>query len=313
MAKFLSINLLGTTPVAVAKQVTPKAQPKAIGKKLYYAFAFALLTIAITIAGYLYLSGREPKSTRVDVVKVEHVKPRPSEQIHTPREARPVQHLGLKEVPWLGAIAPLLRSLISARGNIYSITTGPEGVIIFSGTVPGESINKDSLGQLLPDANIDKIKILSMKPVKEGIAYVASAELRVAKQLDFDPVSVPPYERGIIYKQIDSLAKAAGLKNVKTEIVGTEEIKGGSRFLISLRAEGDLPTITNFVKCVEEIRKMVEISRFTIEGIYGKPLSEGSLKAGFIVRAYYLPALFQQFAQSQSPTDAAGKVDSISR
>ncbi|GEM_PF-2525870 len=292
MAKFLETNLLGDE-VIVPEPVKIPGMVKGKGKQLRIAVLLAVLVIAVALGGVIVLPKIIDKASNGNNI-VERPKPPPPKPDTTTSvkpvpKPPPTKSKGLKEVPWIGATAELFDKLSGAKGSLYSIATGPEGVVLFSGVVPGESAKVDSGGELLPGANLTSIKVLSVYGVTGGVKYVASASMVPLKEIDYDPKPVPPYRRGQVLRQLDSLARAAGLTDVQTEAVGREEVEGGSRYLIAVRCMGELGQINKFLHSADDVHLMMEVGRFSLEGATGKSIEEDKLAGGFVFRVYDLP------------------------
>jgi len=297
MSKFLVTNLIREEFLA-AEPVAEVVKARGRGKKLYVAVAMALLVIAMTLGGYVILTKfviKEPElvarpnkpATPIEPRPADTTKPRPP----TPTPRKPVVSTGLKQIPWIGAVGELLSKIPKVKGELYSIATGPEGVVIFSGVVPGENTDVNAGETLFPDANLKNIKVLSVKPVTGGVKYVATGELIPIKKIDFDPEPVPPYSRGQVLRELDSMAISSGLTEVETEAVGSEEISGGSRYLIAIRGVGELVKVSRFVSEAENSGWMLEISNFSLDGVSGGPIEENRIKMGLIFRIYNLPKI----------------------
>jgi hypothetical protein len=318
VAKFIEIDLLSKTPSVVAplpptvKKAVPQA-PKAsptpstkTGKKLYLAIALALFVIVIGIGSFLFLSrftNKMKNAVTESIVTTNPAPPVPTDTI--PRPAPEPE--GLIQIQFIGTTAPIFESLKNAKGEIFSASIGPEGILLFDGIVPGENPKVDSGAPLLSGDVIKEISILKTAAAKKGVAYLASAKISPLVNLDFDPEPVPPYLRGQVLSEIDSLAHSAGLKDIVIEVQGQTEVPGGSRFAVNVLAKGNLLKVTDFVKRIESSKQMVCISRFALEGVSRKNIKEDILRAGFIIDIYDLqiPALSAQPIAESKPDSVA--------
>ncbi len=306
MAKLIHTNLLGEEipqpePISQSgKTGTVKKRGSKKGRKLYMAVAGAALVILIAMGGFILLSkyvgsGPEiienverpvpvprPRSGHKPVkINADTTDTRPVGEAH-PARTRPK---GLSGIPWMGAVAEVIGAISETADGIYSLTSGPEGVVILC----GRTTNEASIDSTILALKLKNPKTLSTKQIEGKTEYIAYAGLVPLERIDFDPVPVPPYERGQILRELDSLAHVAGLRDIRSEALGRDEIPGGSRFLISISCRGGLDGIISFIGAVNSRQRMIEIGRFSLEGISGKSLTEEELKAGFIFRIYDLP------------------------
>ena len=320
MTKFLAIKLIEPQTVPVL------AEEKGKSRRWPLLAALAVITVVLTVAAWNYLPKLIPQLGLRRIVRTERtprmpqttdrkpatstrpsakepVQPRPT----TPRQPSPAPTPTVATsaaIPWFGLLSPIIEGIKSNAGSIYSVTSGAEGTLLISGVSPG-NVEAASIAPLPRSRAVGSEVLLSSKPVAGGIRYIVSVKLIPNTAIDPTAQSVPPYLRGAVLRELDSLARAAGLNEVSSGAVGRDVIEGGSRYLISLRGNGSLDNIANFIRRVEGFGKMIEVSRFSLEGTGGNPLGEDVVKAGFIFRVYTLPANNPQPVASRGSEDLA--------
>ncbi len=304
MTKFLAIKLIEaqTVPILVEEEEggQRKRWPILVGA--------GVVIIILAVVGLTYLPKLSPKYAMRRYAKTESV---PRMQQGTSRRPSPGtsnRNTGTTQkptatkpgttipkptsvepsvIPWFGVISPILESVETGGGHIYSITTGSEGILLLSGILHGE-VEAASIGPMLRSPSIRSETVLTSNISGGSTDFIVSARIEPASSIDPGLESVPPYLRGAVLREVDSLARIAGLSSVSSGAVGREVIPGGSRYLISIKGKGSLASVSDFIHRIENSGKMIEVSRFSLEGIAGKPIVEDVLKAGFIFRIYQL-------------------------
>lgn len=309
MTKFLATNLLEEKPSGKRKKPAKGSQKKG-GKKVTTAVLLALLVIVIALGGYTILSKYVESKPQIANTEIEvplpgnrrQSRPEPESEAVTEKQPLPESTVdevpeGLKGVPWIGIMGPVLEDLSSVRGSLFSVVSGPEGVFFAKGSMPGESVKIDS--RIISGEQFGNFELISTEPIEGGVRYIAGIELEPLVEIDFDPQPVPPYNRVKIMDMLDSLARNSGLVNIDIEALGQEKVPGGSRFSILFKGIGPLSYVQAFVNKSESCGEMIEISRFSMEGINGKRITEDDLSVGFVFRVYDLPSIARE---QQSPT-----------
>jgi len=305
MARLLHIDILSPTIHPIGDEVPHgKSGGTSKGRKLYFAFLGAVLVIVLTIGGFMILSNYTNKTNVVDRIEPpptgKPTNPPPMDSSGIAKPTGNSKQGGLKQIPWLGANEKLIGSLINVRGEIYSITSGPEGVILISGIAPGIIPNP-----LLPGGNIGELDVMFEGEAEVGTRFVASAPLLPLDKLFFDPIPVQPYERGTIMRTLDSLARVNGISEVSSDAIGREEVEGGSRYLIAVKGIGKLNDIVVYVNQVKNIGRMIDIGRFALESVSEKPLVKGDVRMGITYRIYDLPALAEPTPEEPLPDSSS--------
>lgn len=314
MAKLLYTNLLGEEippPEPIPESAIPKAAKvkSTKGKKLYYAVFGAVLIIALAIGGYIIITNYFEKKVGDTEERVQ-IPFKPPEGMavpggqadggELPEAGKPQKDTtsektpppckkkvgGLAQIPWLGAYEKIITILPDAGASIYSMTSGPEGWIFLSGKTE-DKVTKS----ILPGLDFEKIDIIKSSKTDNITTFVINAKVPPIDEINFDPEPIPPYERGAIIRKLESIARENGLSDAVAEAVRHEKIADGSRYLISLSAEGRLENVEAFTKAVMNLESMIEIYKISLDGISGKPLTSDNLKFGVIYRVYYLPKI----------------------
>jgi len=290
MTKFLVTDLLTPRVVKTPRKAkSSKGLPK-VGKSFLVIVLFMVLMILAAVGWFVVRPQILAKKGQQQQIAESEPEPvQPAKQTPNKPPKKPIKKprgKGLEDIPWMCFYKPLLNSIPRARGNLYSIVSGPEGVLLFSGVVPGENVEIDPKKPLLPGMRVENPKIIEVNPVDGGVNYVVQADMIPMDEIDFDPEPIPPYMRGQMLRQIDSTAKAFELSDVSSEPIGNEDVKNGSRYLISLKAQGSLEQIKKFVEKMENSGKMLEIGQISLEGMEQQPLISDEIRLGLVFRLY---------------------------
>ncbi|MCK5832042.1 hypothetical protein KAH81_00060 [bacterium] len=202
-----------------------------------------------------------------------------------PEKPQPPKRLFPELMPWHRRTSPLIEIIRAVQGDVFSMTTGSEGVIFITGVLPMD-VDIQTSSPIFRTNAVMIENIIDFNIVRGKTEYILGVNLAPVLSYSGSETPIPPYLRGAILREIDSLARSCGLSSVNTIAVGREEIAGGSRYLIGVKGIGSYNKINGFVKAIENSGKMIEISRFSLDGINDKPLIEDTIKAGFIIRAY---------------------------
>ncbi|HHS50780.1 MAG TPA: hypothetical protein ENN07_06660 [candidate division Zixibacteria bacterium] len=314
MTKFLTIKLIEPQAAPVLAEVEEKKSPR------WKLIALAgLVVVVLAIVGWNLLPKIAPEfgvrriARRESVPRVAEAPPRTTPPAETPprmteraperppsETARPVAAVTAAPVPWFGRVWPILDVLRTARGKVFSATTGAEGSLLVRGLLP-VNIDIQTAGGIFRSEVVVTERVLEFDIKRGETEYTIALGILPSARLTADAKTVPPYMRGAVLREVDSLARASGMSAVKTSALGSETIPEGSRYLIGVKGNGSFSAISNFVRSVENSGKMIEISRFSIEGANGRAITEDTLRAGFIVRVYDIKAPVTASAGSKAP------------
>ncbi|HDR91467.1 MAG TPA: hypothetical protein ENN75_04360 [candidate division Zixibacteria bacterium] len=310
MAKLLHTNLMPEEIAPAGKSSKAKKSAKGMpsspkkksskGKRLYYAIFGAFFIIAVATGAFLLLTSYFESKVE-DAVEIVQVPFRPPDnmvmqdgqpvsidegddldvqpQTQTGQSSEAGLSGGLKEIPWIGAYERILAGIPKSECPISAISSGPEGKLFIT-LVSICDFGKSSL----PGYTFGGVSKVGTSGGKVFVADVSPLE-----KIDFDPKPVPPYERGALIREIQGLGKTAGLSNIDASALGHESIENGSRYIISVRGEGNFDDIISFTKSVLELEWMLEIGALTVESATGKSLEDGLCRVGLLYRAYDLP------------------------
>ncbi len=316
MTKFLAIKLI--EPQAAPALAEPEEAKK---KSKWVLFAVAGVLVAVlAFSLWLYLpklapqlamkrfaragAPRVPQSGTGKPVQGE-TPPRvpqnptvPAIEAHESMQHIPAPTRG--PIPWFGRTTGLLETIAAVRGKVFTVTTGIEGSVFIEGVLPMD-VNIQTEGTIFRSEILESERVLTFDIKKGETEYIIVTSLKPVMRISESLQAIPPYMRGAMIGELDSIARACGLSSVRTVPVDREEVEGGSRYLIGVQGIGNFASVLKFVRAVETSGKMVEVSRFSLEGIEGKPIKEDILKTGFIVRVYDIKTQISAAASGEAP------------